>query len=363
MSGGVKKIKNAGISMKKKLAQLEEASRKKEASEKKESAVKDDKKKTDSPALPVVYEEVCEDALVVKSNNLAQAEYFFDLIEQRVLLLAITELRRKKTIDSKEEITIHASDYAYWFKTNKNSAYNILRKAAENIYEEEFHYTKWTNNKLERGRARWVQNCSYIERDASIRLRFSEEVMPLISGMVGNFSQYELRQVRYLTSGYALRLYELAASEAWKNKDIPKMSIEELRAKLGVKEDLYKDFSSFNRAVIQRSVKQINDQSNYNLTPVYHRKGRRVESISFEIDEKVFDIQHVALSKKSSEEERLKKILKDKERIKVGNRVVILKDEMHLLAKVGEGTKEFLSRVGKSVYVDLKGEYSSPYKK
>ena len=58
---------------------------------------------------------------------------------------------------------------------------------------------------------RWVSGISYVEGAGIVKLRFSPEVIPLITQLEQNFTSYELEQVKHLNA-YATRLYELLAS-------------------------------------------------------------------------------------------------------------------------------------------------------
>ncbi|WP_267284265.1 RepB family plasmid replication initiator protein [Moraxella lacunata] len=55
-----------------------------------------------------------------------------------------------------------------------------------------------------------------MENEAIVRLKFSDDVAPLITLLEKNFTSYELEQVAGLTSKYAVRLYEIII--AWRTK-------------------------------------------------------------------------------------------------------------------------------------------------
>ena len=65
--------------------------------------------------------------LVVKDNALINASYNLDLVEQRLILLAIIEARESQNgINANDSLTVHASSYIQHFNVEKNTAYEHL---------------------------------------------------------------------------------------------------------------------------------------------------------------------------------------------------------------------------------------------
>ena len=70
--------------------------------------------------------------LVVKANSLINASFKLDLIEQRLIILAITEARETGTgITSDSSLTVHASKYTETFGGERQAAYKALKTAFE----------------------------------------------------------------------------------------------------------------------------------------------------------------------------------------------------------------------------------------
>ena len=153
--------------------------------------------------------------LVVKDNALINASYNLELVEQRLILLSIIEARATgKGITSNDKLTITASSYMNNFNTNRNTAYQALKDACNNLFERQFSFVEQTANGEKVVRTRWVSRVAYVENSASVELIFAPDVAPLISLLEKNFTSYELEQVADLSSKYAVRLYEIII--AWK---------------------------------------------------------------------------------------------------------------------------------------------------
>jgi len=101
------------------------------------------------------------------------------------------------------------------------------------------------------------------------------------------YAVIDLSIIKGLRSKYAIALYELAKD--YQKKEIPKMSIEEFRNLMGVEDGKYTNFSDLKRFVIDRAIKEIdeNEKIPFTLTaePI---KGprRKIEAIKFRIHKK-----------------------------------------------------------------------------
>ena len=96
------------------------------------------------------------------------------------------------------------------------------------------------------------------------------------------YVRYQLKNIISLKSQYSVRLYP-------KLKDRPygwTVPVTELREMLGATAASYDVFKDFNKHVLQKAVKEINDITDINVTTENIRKGRSVVSIKFKVEEK-----------------------------------------------------------------------------
>ena len=220
--------------------------------------------------------------LVVKDNSLINASYHLDLVEQRLILLAIIEARQHGTgITANDPLTIHAESYVKHFNTHKNTAYSALQDACKNLFERRFSYQE-VNKKgnIEKVLSRWVSEIRYIDNEASVKLIFSPSVVPLITHLEKQFTSYELEQVRHLNSRYAIRLYELLIQ--WRSVgETPLFEMGDFRKRLGVDKDEYSRTESFKRRVLDIALKQINEHTDITASYEQHKAGRVITGFSF----------------------------------------------------------------------------------
>ena len=241
--------------------------------------------------------------IIVKDNALINASYNLDLVEQRLILLAIIEARETgKGINANDALEVHASSYINHFNVEKHTAYTVLKQAADDLFERRFSYQFTnTNGNNEYVKSRWVSEIRYVENEALIKLIFAPSVVPLITRLEQHFTSYELKQVRQLSSRYAIRLYELLI--AWRSTGkTPIFELTEFRNQLGIADDEYKRMELFKRRVLEVAISQVNDFTDIVVKYEQHKKGRTISGFSFDFkqkqERKKIDIKKPVLSDK-----------------------------------------------------------------
>ena len=224
--------------------------------------------------------------LIVKDNALMNASYNLDLVEQRLILLAILEARESgKGINANDPLTVHAESYINQFGVARQTAYQALKDACKDLFARQFSYQE----KRERGRAnitsRWVSQIAYIDETATVEVIFAPAVVPLITRLEEQFSQYDIEQISGLSSAYAVRLYELLI--CWRSTGkTPVIELAEFRKRLGVLDSEYTRSDNFKRWIIENPIKQINEHTDITATYEQHKKGRIITGFSFKFKQK-----------------------------------------------------------------------------
>ena len=227
-----------------------------------------------------------KNGLVVKDNALINASYNLEVTEQRLILLAIINAREtQQGITSDSKLEIHASDYATQFNVKKETAYEALKNAVNNLFERQFSFRETTKKGVGIVRSRWVSRIKYIDDSAILEITFAPDVVPLITRLEQHFTSYQLKQVSQLTSKYAIRLYELLI--AWREVGkVPKIELSEFREKLGIGADEYKAMNHFKSRVLEPSIKQINEHTDITVSYEQYKTGRIITGFSFRFKQK-----------------------------------------------------------------------------
>jgi plasmid replication initiation protein len=226
-------------------------------------------------------------SLVVKDNALINASYNLDLVEQRLILLAIVEARQSgKGINANDPLTVHAESYVNQFGVHRNTAYQALKDACEDLFARQFSYQDLSpKGNVINARSRWVSEVRYIDNEAIVQLIFSPAIIPLITQLEKQFTSYELEQISDLSSAYAVRLYEILI--AWRGTGkTPIIEIQEFKHKMGVLEGEYTRSDNFKKWVIEQSIKQINEHTDITVKYEQHKQGRSIAGFSFTFKQK-----------------------------------------------------------------------------
>ena len=224
--------------------------------------------------------------LVVKDNALINASYNLDLVEQRLILLAIVEARESgKGINANDPLTVHAESYINHFSVHRNTAYQALKDACKDLFARQFSYQEQRPKGVANITSRWVSQIAYIDNSATVELIFAPSIIPLVTRLEEQFTSYELKQVSGLSSAYAIRLYEVLI--AWRSTGkTPIIELSDFRQKLGVLEGEYSRFNNFKVRVLDPAIKQINEYTDITVKAEQHKKGRSVSGFSFKFKQK-----------------------------------------------------------------------------
>lgn len=220
--------------------------------------------------------------LVVKDNALINASYNLDLVEQRLILLAIVEARESgKGINANDPLTVHAESYINQFGVHRNTAYQALKDACDDLFARQFSYQSISDKgNIINHRSRWVSEVAYIDNEAVVRLIFSPAIVPLITKLEEQFTKYEIQQISNLSSAYAVRLYEILI--AWRSTgQTPLIDIHEFRNKIGVLDVEYKRMYDFKKYVLDIALKQVNEHTDISVKVEQHKTGRSITGFSF----------------------------------------------------------------------------------
>ena len=225
--------------------------------------------------------------IVVKDNALINASYNLELIEQRLILLAVAHSRRsEQTLTAATKITIGVSDYIDTYSTQGRGVYDNIKRACKALFERQFTYAERRGRGVRVATSRWVSEIAYNDDIASIDITFAPAVVPLLCELERNFTSYALEQVAELSSKYAVRLYEIII--AWRAASkMPIIAVDELRGRLGVADNEYIRMSDFKKRVLDYAIAEINEHTDIIASYEQHKQGRKVTGFTFAFERKV----------------------------------------------------------------------------
>ena len=298
--------------------------------------------------------------LVVKDNALINASFNLDLVEQRLILLAIIEARESgKGINANDALTVHASSYMQNFQVERQPAYISLKKACDDLFARQFSYQSINENgNVQNHKSRWVSEVIYVDQEGLVKLIFAPSVVPLITRLEEHFTSYDLAQVAKLSSKYATRLYELLI--AWRSLGkTPIFELADFRNKLGLDIKEYAAMSDFKKYVLDLSLKQINTHTDITAKYEQYKKGRSISGFSFTFKQKKAVSKSIE-SKREHNALNLFSKMTDKQRYLFANKL----SELPEMSKYSQGTEsfqQFAIRIAEMLQDTQKFEELFPY--
>ena len=299
--------------------------------------------------------------LIVKDNALIQASYTLDTVEQRLILLAIAEARETgHGITENSLLEVHASSYINTFNVEKHTAYTVLRDASKSLFDRYVTYHD-INPKTGKDRSfhcRWVDKIGYEPQSGIVFLRFTQDIVPLITRLEENFTKYELQQVSRLTSSYAIRLYELLIQ--WRSAGkTPIFDLSIFRQQLGVEAHQYKTMSNFKTYVLDFALKQVNELTDITAKYEQHKKGRSISGFSFSFKPKKATIRSIETNRAPNTTDLFPRMT-DKQRHLFATKL----SELPEMGKYSQGTEsypQFAIRIAEMLQDSEKFQELFPY--
>lgn len=268
--------------------------------------------------------------IVKKDNALMNAAYTLTLAEQRLILMAVAEAA--EDVGKLKHTKIHAHDYANRFNLTKWTAYEALNSASEQLFERRFSYQeKSEKGNISQVKSRWVQSIKYVVNEGLVEIKFADDVLPFLCELKSRFTTYNLEAVSELTSVHAIRLYELLI--AWRSTNkTPKISIEDLRLRLGIEPGEYARMTDFKRRVLDAGIKQVNAHSDITANYEQQKTGRKITGFIF----------YFTLKKQRRDQKAADMLAGN---VNIAKRKVISKSTAEAMARAGESYQQLYSRL------------------
>ena len=226
-----------------------------------------------------------DNRLVVKANSLIDASFNLSLVEQRLMLLAITEARELPHLSPETPIEVRAVTYREQYNVDRSESYKQLAEASKQLFNRQFSYIDSYKDNNAVSVSRWVNEVTYVTDKGMVVLYLNRNVISMISRLEEQFTKYHLMQISDLSSQYSIRLYELMAKYINLGNS-RKYPIEEIRGLFGIGINEYKSMSDFKKRVLDLAVNEINKKTDITVQYEQFKSGRVITHLLFKIAKK-----------------------------------------------------------------------------
>lgn len=227
---------------------------------------------------------------VAMSNKLIfNAKYGLTATEYDIMFYLISKI--KPTDEPEKMYSFKIGDMSRVLGKNQDTGtyYGYLRDALISIREKVITLKLEPKKTLITG---WF-NEAIIDKDTGIiSISFSKNITPYLFRLreSGDYSMFIMRYGTDLILEPAKRLFILLNAVKYRGK-IYKISIENLRKEMECGEQ-YKEFKDFRRYVLEKSISDINKNTNLYITYEVELKGRKAVGIDFYITVKSDDLPY-----------------------------------------------------------------------
>jgi plasmid replication initiation protein len=212
---------------------------------------------------------------VVKSNVIIDAGYRLSIYENRILLTCISQINSMGEVGLNDVFTVTAQDLIGLIGLDGKNTYKQLKKAVDRLYERSVIIDLPGHEVL---KVRWVSSVKYVEQSGTVELKFSQDMIPYISQLRREFTQYRLNNVLMFKSNYSIRVYELLVKWSGDHKTV---TVEWLKQQFQL-ETKYTRIGDLKKYVLDIAIKEINQYSDMNVQYSQIKQGRNVTGFKFE---------------------------------------------------------------------------------
>lgn len=214
---------------------------------------------------------------VVQHNYLMGATYDLTLDEHRLLFSAIALVNPKHPVP--DELKVTAVDFAHQWGISQKLAYKQLKSARMALLKRTMTLPQRANGEI------WdipfLDGGGYQDGEGYIKLSFHRNIKQYLTDLKGNFTPAKMVHFRKLKSVHSFRILGQVIRFDY-HKDgcgFYSVSVADLKALLGLK-GKYERWRDFNRFVLKKAIKEINNTTNYKVVIETEKRGRKIVKIN-----------------------------------------------------------------------------------
>ena len=311
--------------------------------------------------------------LVVKANALIEAGYQLTTNEQRLILSAIACIPKGEPIDPNVGYCVSKRNFVN-LGVNPKTANREIREACDRLF------SRYVTIKTEQGefKTRWVQDIMKYDKDWAeynreffietigedpdeddcilAAITFSRSVIPYLTELKSNFTQYMLSDVKGFSSAYSFRIFEFMMQ--FKATGFIKIGLKEFRQRLDLG-DKYPATKDLRVYVIDTAIKEINEKSPYTAKYDLLKTGRKITHLELRFKPKAKAIEHKierdpdTIDWVNGVTDKEIKLLSQKQADYFASKLANNTNFGSKFAKIGEDSKPFISRISNELQRDI----------
>ena len=221
--------------------------------------------------------------VVRQSNNLVESPYSqeFSAHEIKLFEIAVSKCEKQDInlikLKNNKEFRLSTQELANLLNTKSNVISMEIEKTAARIMKKTIHLRRLSDDgNVEFQIINIIPYAQYKKGIFEFHLNYL--VIPYLIEINSHFTEYQLKNLLFMTSAYAIKLYKLLYQ--YKNIKNRAFSVIELKEQFGVL-DKYPQYKDFKRRIITPSIEQINTLTDLTVRLNEIKCGRSVDRIEF----------------------------------------------------------------------------------
>lgn len=191
--------------------------------------------------------------IVVQSNSLINSKYELTDIQQKIILLAISQI---DSINDKQFYKYSCTVAELEKLLNIQINHKQFRESCEDLFKKPIRILNKKGWEL----YGWFQSIKYIDAESRFEFRISDDLIPYLLQLKESFTKFELSQAIQFDGKYTTRFYQFAMQVKNQEKREVKFNLIELYELLQLPKSL-KDYRHFRVKVLEPSIKEINKKT------------------------------------------------------------------------------------------------------
>lgn len=226
--------------------------------------------------------------LIVKSNDLIEANYRLTALEQKIIHRLIMTIN--KNDEDFKDYRFRVAEFMELAKTSDKTLYKSIQQTTYSLLGKRITIHDKDSKRLLQ--VCWLSSADYHEGEGFVDLHFDPKLKPFLLKLQECFTSFDSSNVMQLRSSYSIRIYELLRQYQKVGERI--ITVEDIRKKLGIQDTEYKQYNDFKRFVILQAQKELSKKTDISFDFEEIKGSRKkVIAIKFIIQSKKKTVQTI----------------------------------------------------------------------
>lgn len=229
-----------------------------------------------------------DESWIVLQNRLLNAITNLNLNERRLVMFLSPIVR--KAVDKnphQRKFVIKVKDFIDEYKISSNSYYQELKKIGRGLQDKSFVFWDFNHNSKEslESAVSWIGKSTYKPKLGEIEITLMDDVVEMLTvfDKANPYTKYQ-RDMIVSLGCYGLLMFELIASCMYQQHKRKVYTVEFLREKFNCTQN-YEKISDFKLYVIDKAIKDVEENTPYRITYTQNKSGRKVSELVFSFED------------------------------------------------------------------------------